>query len=366
MKKTNLQILCILTILIFLFGCINPPAEEETEYGESPSGSAEVWSGKLTGNAVGSAFCVAGSDSYYVETGTLKLMVPSPGMEAAMNTYKVTEFKGTFSNIETGTEANGVGCAEPPSVSSTVTDTTNVQIRIVQTQIQISSDTVLIPARFSYSGIGAEALNSKAIYLDPTSITDTTITGTWSASVSDSDSVVFVGGEFLLEKEKPNATAQPGEVITALGYKKGKSFQVELHEVEPGKYLAAQPAEAFLKMREAALQDGVELKVTSAWRSNEEQTKLYNERVNPDGTLTEMGKQNGRAAKPGYSNHQSGEALDIKTGLTIKDFREGKSTQVYRWLKENAQKYGFRRTVESEPWHWEWRSDWSKEAWVPN
>ncbi|MEM6698100.1 MAG: M15 family metallopeptidase, partial [Bacteroidota bacterium] len=52
-----------------------------------------------------------------------------------------------------------------------------------------------------------------------------------------------------------------------------------------------------------------------------------------------------KAAKPGRSNHQNGIALDIantKSGTSI----------VYQWLKENATKYGFVRTVKSESWHW--------------
>ncbi len=27
---------------------------------------------------------------------------------------------------------------------------------------------------------------------------------------------------------------------------------------------------------------------------------------------------------------------------------------VLRWLEHNARRFGFRRTVPTEPWHWEW------------
>jgi len=27
---------------------------------------------------------------------------------------------------------------------------------------------------------------------------------------------------------------------------------------------------------------------------------------------------------------------------------------VLRWLERNARRFGFRRTVPTEPWHWEW------------
>jgi hypothetical protein len=50
------------------------------------------------------------------------------------------------------------------------------------------------------------------------------------------------------------------------------------------------------------------------------------------------------AAKPGYSNHQSGSALDLNTS----------APGVYAWLSKNAGKFGFKRTVPSEAWHWEY------------
>jgi len=51
------------------------------------------------------------------------------------------------------------------------------------------------------------------------------------------------------------------------------------------------------------------------------------------------------AAAPGYSNHQSGLALDLNTS-------EG---SVYDWLSAHGGTYGFARTVASERWHWEYQ-----------
>ncbi len=50
------------------------------------------------------------------------------------------------------------------------------------------------------------------------------------------------------------------------------------------------------------------------------------------------------AAKPGFSKHQNGTAIDFN--LT------GKPIQ-YKWMIENAIKFGFIRTIPSEIWHWE-------------
>jgi LAS superfamily LD-carboxypeptidase LdcB len=52
------------------------------------------------------------------------------------------------------------------------------------------------------------------------------------------------------------------------------------------------------------------------------------------------------AAKPGNSNHQNGIAIDIAVA-------GADGNEVYEWLKLNAPRFGFVRTVSGEPWHWE-------------
>eukprot|EP00753_Platysulcus_tardus_P018956 PLAT7034.4.p2 GENE.PLAT7034.4~~PLAT7034.4.p2 ORF type:complete len:482 (+),score=190.44 PLAT7034.4:69-1514(+) len=83
------------------------------------------------------------------------------------------------------------------------------------------------------------------------------------------------------------------------------------------------------------------LTINSGFRTMAQQEYLYNcyrtKRCN-NGNL---------AARPGYSNHQNGIALDLSTG--------GASGAPYRFLKSSASRYGFVRTVGSEIWHWEYR-----------
>ena len=50
------------------------------------------------------------------------------------------------------------------------------------------------------------------------------------------------------------------------------------------------------------------------------------------------------AAAPGYSNHQHGQALDI-------DMVDSASK---RWMFANGQELGWKNTVPSESWHWEY------------
>src|SRR5262245_30937418 len=80
---------------------------------------------------------------------------------------------------------------------------------------------------------------------------------------------------------------------------------------------------------------GSMLGIRSGFRSHYKQKELYRDYRRGWGHL---------AARPGYSNHQSGRALDIY----IDDYA------VYEWLKEHAKDFGFRRTVRREAWHWEY------------
>jgi hypothetical protein len=93
-------------------------------------------------------------------------------------------------------------------------------------------------------------------------------------------------------------------------------------------------AQAFFNMAAAARHSGVMLQVTSGFRTVQQQRDLYALYRSGRGPL---------AARPGSSNHQSGHALDL----------EARSPQIRRWLQRYAFRFGFRRTVSSERWHYE-------------
>ncbi|MCG8327777.1 MAG: carboxypeptidase-like regulatory domain-containing protein [Chitinophagales bacterium] len=119
--------------------------------------------------------------------------------------------------------------------------------------------------------------------------------------------------------------------------------------------------DALNSMISAANEDGIEIRLNSAFRTYKKQASLYSRYKAGKGNL---------AAKPGFSNHQNGIAFDIartRTGkvpeshkrknkagklVPYKGFGRG---ETYEWLSENATKYGFVRTVRSESWHWEYR-----------
>jgi len=66
-------------------------------------------------------------------------------------------------------------------------------------------------------------------------------------------------------------------------------------------------------------------------------------------------------AKAGYSEHQSGLAVDLWAASSNAAWQVEPFLSRYKWLKENAYKYGFHNTYqkwlevdtyEIEPWHW--------------
>jgi D-alanyl-D-alanine carboxypeptidase len=96
-------------------------------------------------------------------------------------------------------------------------------------------------------------------------------------------------------------------------------------------------------MAKAAASDGVTIAIESGFRTYAEQEYLYKlYKLNP--------KKYNLAAEPGTSNHQDGQAFDLNAGGFD-------GHPVYDWLKTLGPKFGFIRTVNNEPWHWEYRPD---------
>lgn len=131
-------------------------------------------------------------------------------------------------------------------------------------------------------------------------------------------------------------------------FTKGKPHFIDATYVD-GHILEVQLAKAFKVMREAANADGVDLVITSGFRTMEQQTKLFEARKDPKASASL-----GTAAAPGFSRHQNGKAIDVRTGISKPGFIAGKSSPVWEWIKTNAPLYGFEiLRVLDEPWHLE-------------
>ena len=96
--------------------------------------------------------------------------------------------------------------------------------------------------------------------------------------------------------------------------------------------LTAETSAAYNEMKAAAAAAGVSMWITSGYRSYSYQSQLYNYYCSVDGQAI----ADTYSARPGYSEHQSGMALDIN--YADSSFT-GSPTAL--WLEKNSWKYGF-------------------------
>lgn len=92
---------------------------------------------------------------------------------------------------------------------------------------------------------------------------------------------------------------------------------------------------SFISMYNDASKSDLKLIINSAYRPYSEQDEVYNE------YLSWYGQEytDDLAARPGYSEHQTGLAIDIMApGYNAKDFD---TSDEYIWLVDNAHKYGY-------------------------
>lgn len=151
-----------------------------------------------------------------------------------------------------------------------------------------------------------------------------------------------------------NAKAHSTEVVGGVTYIDGILIVNKTYSL-PKDYnygLTDETMEAFTKMKQAAAEDGIPLEIVSGFRSYEKQKALYEEYTK------EHGKKEADtfSARPGYSEHQSGLAMDINNA----DFSTIGSKDM-EWLAEHCTEYGFiirfpkgKESITGysyEPWH---------------
>ncbi len=138
-------------------------------------------------------------------------------------------------------------------------------------------------------------------------------------------------------------------------YKGSNIVEMSTDHSVKGKYLNKEAYGHFKDMVNSAKKDGIELKNISSYRSYSYQSSLYNKYVKRDG----KNEADTYSARPGYSEHQTGYALDINVGSRSAKFEK---TKEYEWLINNSYKYGFflrypegKENITGylfEPWHY--------------
>ncbi len=140
-----------------------------------------------------------------------------------------------------------------------------------------------------------------------------------------------------------------------------------------GGYLRKETYEAFIKMSDAAHQEGVELTIISATRNFESQKRIWENkwegRTPVEGknlTTVKDPKERARfillySSMPSTSRHHWGTDMDLNS-LENSYFESGEGLKIYQWLTAHAADYGFcqpytsktggRTGYEEEKWHW--------------
>ena len=119
-------------------------------------------------------------------------------------------------------------------------------------------------------------------------------------------------------------------------------------------YVLAEAQPHLVAMLEKALEDGIELKVESGYRSVSYQKRIFKRMFAKGRTFEDIVRY---VAPPGYSQHMFGTAVDFHPS----NWRFADTPQ-YTWLQENADQFGFAETYSQnnsllmpwEAWHWNW------------
>ena len=121
-------------------------------------------------------------------------------------------------------------------------------------------------------------------------------------------------------------------------------------------------AEAWQLMQAAALLDGIELKIASAYRASSRQVELIQNKLNAGFNIDDILQV---LAPPGCSEHHTGRAVDIfePGGPVVTEAFE--TTPAFAWLNQYAGEFGFTLSFPREnqygyvyePWHWCWHPD---------
>lgn len=147
-----------------------------------------------------------------------------------------------------------------------------------------------------------------------------------------------------------------------------------LHADRDGLYLRKDTYSAFTKMYDAAKKEGVILQIRSATRNFDYQKGIWENKwkgitplestslANTIQDETERARQILKySSMPGSSRHHWGTDIDLNA-FNNEYFETGAGKQIYSWLKDHANEYGFcqpytdksggRTGYEEEKWHW--------------
>ena len=122
-------------------------------------------------------------------------------------------------------------------------------------------------------------------------------------------------------------------------------------------WLRIDAARAWLRLRDAALADGIVLEAISGYRSHDYQLGIFERKLARGLQVEDILAVN---AAPGFSEHHSGLALDIGAPDEPPAEESFERAPAFAWLGERAGDHGFAMSyprdnphgIVYEPWHW--------------
>ena len=151
------------------------------------------------------------------------------------------------------------------------------------------------------------------------------------------------------------------ELITARGLREcEEAATLEVAEVgADGRdhLLVPLAAEAWRGLKAAALADGIDLFIVSAFRSIDRQAEIVRRKLETGAAVESILTV---CAPPGFSEHHTGRAVDLSTSGSRALEVEFDQTAAYAWLAQHAAEFGYHLSYsignlwgyQYEPWHW--------------
>lgn len=235
----------------------------------------------------------------------------------------IVDAKGTITAISPGTCKVNVSSADNPAVNLTVT----VNVTAKTTPVTTTTVTTKTTPKATV------ATTKPTEQITQPEVTETQPTEPETEATTT-------------EQEEVTPTYINNILIVNKSYPLPKDYRPDNDELTP------ETSNAFEKMRVDAQAEGLNLYISSGFRSYEYQAQLYQRYADRDG----YEKADTYSARAGYSEHQTGLAFDLNTiDDSFANTPEGK------WVAENCWKYGFilrypkgkeaQTGYQYEPWH---------------
>ncbi len=121
--------------------------------------------------------------------------------------------------------------------------------------------------------------------------------------------------------------------------------------------LVSSASEVWRSLKAAALVDGIDLFIVSAFRSIDRQAEIIRRKIEAGVAVERILAV---CAPPGFSEHHTGRAVDLSTPGSRALEVEFEQTTAYAWLNKRGAEFGYYLSYpignpwgyQYEPWHW--------------